>query len=56
MYKVSEHSAMDSEIDIQNFINCTQEILGRQRAWEHLNVTQILDALSSQVLEDINLK
>ncbi|CAH1635702.1 unnamed protein product [Spodoptera littoralis] len=47
---------MDSEIDILLFINCTQQILGRQQSWDHLNVTQILDLLPTKILEDINLK
>ncbi|XP_026731738.1 tachykinin-like peptides receptor 86C [Trichoplusia ni] len=47
---------MDSEIDIQLFINCTQQILGRQKSWDQLNVTQILDLLPNRILEDINLK
>lgn len=56
-YEKSVKSAiMDSEIDIQNFVNCTQEVLGRDRSWEDLNVTQLLDLLPTQLLKDMNLK
>ncbi|XP_028177590.1 tachykinin-like peptides receptor 86C [Ostrinia furnacalis] len=47
--------AMDSELDIQNFFNCTQQILGQEK-WSHLNVTQLLDLLPNQLVEDIELK
>ncbi|XP_048001553.1 tachykinin-like peptides receptor 86C isoform X2 [Leguminivora glycinivorella] len=47
---------MDSDIDIQTFINCTQQVLRRNRAWDALNVTQLLDLLPSQLQEDDTLK
>ncbi|KAI8420847.1 hypothetical protein MSG28_008045 [Choristoneura fumiferana] len=47
---------MDSDIDIQTFINCTQLVLRRNRAWDGLNVTQLLDLLPSQLQEDVHLK
>ncbi|XP_038219388.1 tachykinin-like peptides receptor 86C [Zerene cesonia] len=47
---------MDSEEHIQTFLNCTQQILGRDLSWENLNVTQILDLLPKQLHEDISLK
>ncbi|CAH2040584.1 unnamed protein product, partial [Iphiclides podalirius] len=47
---------MASERDIQNFFNCTQNILGRDASWDNLNVSQLLDLLPKQILEDINLK
>ncbi|KAM3967134.1 neuropeptide receptor A33 [Aphomia sociella] len=46
---------MDSDLDIQNFLNCTQQILGKEK-WASLNVTQLLDLLPSQIIEDINLR
>ncbi|CAH2085479.1 unnamed protein product [Euphydryas editha] len=46
---------MGTEIEIQNFINCTQQMLGSDLAWDNLNVSQILDMLPNQILEDINL-
>ncbi|RVE53585.1 hypothetical protein evm_001726 [Chilo suppressalis] len=46
---------MDSELDIQNFLNCTQHILDNEK-WAHLNITQLLDLLPSQIVEDIDLK
>ncbi|XP_013173847.1 PREDICTED: neuromedin-K receptor-like [Papilio xuthus] len=47
---------MDSEMEIQNFFNCTQHILGQDTSWENLNVSQLLDMLPKQLLEDVNLK
>ncbi|XP_052748720.1 tachykinin-like peptides receptor 86C isoform X2 [Galleria mellonella] len=46
---------MDSDLDIQNFFNCTRELIGKEQ-WANLNVTQLLDLLPSQILEDINLR
>ncbi|XP_063628084.1 tachykinin-like peptides receptor 86C [Cydia splendana] len=47
---------MDSDIDIQTFINCTQQVLRQNRAWDALNVTQLLDLLPNQLQEDVTLK
>ncbi|XP_068625597.1 tachykinin-like peptides receptor 86C [Battus philenor] len=47
---------MDSEIDLLNFFNCTQHVMGRDTSWDDLNVTQLLDLLPKQILENIDLK
>ncbi|XP_039750556.1 tachykinin-like peptides receptor 86C [Pararge aegeria] len=47
---------MDSETEIRNIINCTQQALGSDFPWDALNVSQILDLLPSQILGDIDLK
>ncbi|GBP28258.1 hypothetical protein EVAR_19109_1 [Eumeta japonica] len=46
---------MDSDIDIQRFFNCTQQILSENHAWDNLSVTQLLDLLPNQILEDVDL-
>ncbi|XP_041988935.1 tachykinin-like peptides receptor 86C isoform X2 [Aricia agestis] len=47
---------MNAELDIQSFINCTQQILGRDLLDDVLNVTQLLESLPAQIIEDIKLK
>ncbi|XP_053605647.1 tachykinin-like peptides receptor 86C isoform X2 [Plodia interpunctella] len=46
---------MDSDMDVQNFFNCAQQILPRDNL-SNLNATQMVDLLSSEILADINLK